>query len=207
MYANKSTVQEIEEHLDGNLCRCTGYRPIWDAARSLCDNAAEVVKGPCGIPCNECPEHDTCEQDCSVDDENKKELLQESKLSLPPEGCCSSSSKDKMVLKDELIPESKKDSWMHQPMELFPRELLDSSSSIAIELSKPLMVIDRSSSASSGEGTYNKGGSSSNTSSNNTGGTWFKPTTLIGLLELLKNYSNNNGYKIVVGNTEVGIGK
>ena len=199
MYANKSTVQEIEEHLDGNLCRCTGYRPIWDAARSLCDNAAEVVKGPCGIPCNECPEYDTCEQDRSVDDKNKKELLQESKLSLPPEGCCSSSSKDKMVLKDELISESKKHTWMDQPMELFPKELLDSSSSISIELSKPLMVIDKSS--------YSTERNSTNTSSNNTGGTWFKPTTLIGLLELLKNYSNNNGYKIVVGNTEVGIGK
>ena len=44
---------------------------------------------------------------------------------------------------------------------------------------------------------------SSNTSSNNTGGTWFKPTTLIGLLELLKNYSNNSGYKIVIWVSDV----
>ena len=29
----KATQLEIEENMDGNLCRCTGYRPILDAAR------------------------------------------------------------------------------------------------------------------------------------------------------------------------------
>jgi len=28
--------EELTEKLDGNLCRCTGYRPILDAAASLC---------------------------------------------------------------------------------------------------------------------------------------------------------------------------
>ena len=27
---------EMREHMDGNLCRCTGYRPILDAGMSLC---------------------------------------------------------------------------------------------------------------------------------------------------------------------------
>jgi xanthine dehydrogenase iron-sulfur cluster and FAD-binding subunit A len=31
----RTTVQDIEDVLDGNLCRCTGYRPIFDAFKSL----------------------------------------------------------------------------------------------------------------------------------------------------------------------------
>lgn len=35
LFANNSSQKYIEEHLDGNLCQCTGYRPIWEAAHSF----------------------------------------------------------------------------------------------------------------------------------------------------------------------------
>ena len=163
-------MKHIEENLDGNLCRCTGYRPIWDAARSLCDDAEELVRGPCGTPCRECPERDTCEQDCNVED--KKVVC--------------SSSKDKMSMKQAFV--GNKEGWMEQPNNMFPKELLEEASAESTELQKPLMVVD--------------------TTDYQAAGTWFKPTTLVELLKLLKEFGDpaTGGYKIVVGNTEVGIG-
>lgn len=179
LYANNSSVKQIEEHLDGNLCRCTGYRPIWDAARSLCDGAEELVHGPCGTPCQECPERDACEQDCNVDDKK------EQKNGKDKVEC--SSSKDKMGMK-KMLEENKAD-WMKQPNTMFPKELIEGTSHENLELAKPLMIVDD---------TEYQGA-----------GTWFKPTTLVELLTLLKEFGGpvGGGYKIVVGNTEVGIGK
>ena len=51
-----SSPHEIEESLDGNLCRCTGYRPIIDAARSLSNNKSGCCQGKGGeggCPCKE----------------------------------------------------------------------------------------------------------------------------------------------------------
>jgi xanthine dehydrogenase/oxidase len=129
LLANNASVPYLEEHLDGNLCRCTGYRPIWDAARSLCDDGEELVKGPCGTPCRECPERDACEQDCNVEDKAVSE------------GVCCSSSKDKMsTYKDTFM--ANKDSWSSQPDAMFPQELLNADSAASVALAKPLMIVD-----------------------------------------------------------------
>ena len=157
----------LEEHLDGNLCRCTGYRPIWDAARSLCTDGKDMVRGPCGTPCRECPERDTCEQDCNVQD---KETL-----------CCSSSNDKMDTYKETFL--ANRDDWAKQPERMFPTVLVDSTSNENSELSKPLMIVDRT--------------------EFHAGGTWFKPTSLAEMLTLLREFGSS--CKIVVGNTEVGI--
>lgn len=56
----QATPHELEAAMDGNLCRCTGYRPILDAARSLSNNKGDAPQGCCrggsgsgGCPCAE----------------------------------------------------------------------------------------------------------------------------------------------------------
>ena len=203
-----TTTRAIEEHMDGNLCRCTGYRPIWDAARVLCDDAEDSVRGPCGTPCRECPEREVCEQDCNAEDKvlERAAKMEDStattntstKNANANAKVVVTSSGDKMAMKESLVSSSSPD-WTDQPKNMFPSDLLDTSSADSKALAKPLMVVD--------------------TTEYHGAGTWFKPTTLVGLLKLLKKFGadsvgggngNGNGkgagYKIVVGNTEVGIG-
>jgi xanthine dehydrogenase/oxidase len=186
LFANNPTTAYVEEHLDGNLCRCTGYRPIWDAARSLCtDSDSGITRGPCGTACRECPERDECEMDCNEQD--KLDQNEEKKSETTGSNTCCSTSDHKISQFKDTIPESKSE-WLEQPSILFPKELLlQDSTEEGSELTKPLIV--------------------ASCLAYHTGTTWFKPTTLIGILDLLKRFGTDGGCKIVVGNTEVGIGK
>jgi len=181
LFANNPSQKYLEEHLDGNLCRCTGYRPIWDAAKSLCTDNDSITHGPCGTACRECPEREVCDMECNVADvaEEKKEDAPskkedaQSKKEGVPSTCCSSSVDKLSQYKDSFLKNP--DAWLSQPDSMFPEKLMSPPST-------PLMVVDR---------TFNKSG------------TWFKPTTLSQFLSLLHQF--NGECKIVVGNTEVGI--
>lgn len=179
LLANDRKVAHLEEHLDGNLCRCTGYRPIWDAARSLCTDVEDIgVEGPCGTACRECPERDACDMDCNVEDKKSEEK--------ESGGMCCSSSEGKAKEYKALFDSNGK--WITQPNDMFPAELRDSKSSVNEALAKSLAVIDQTEYAA--------------------GGSWFKPTSLVEVLQLLKDFGDKDGgCKIVVGNTEVGIGE
>lgn len=131
LFANNSSQKYIEEHLDGNLCRCTGYRPIWDAARSLCtDNHSDgITTGPCGTACKECPERESCEMECNVQDKT------EEKKEIEDSMCCSGTADKLFHYKDSLKENS--NVWLDQPSDLFPNALMKPPTS-------PLIVVDRS---------------------------------------------------------------
>ena len=54
------SAEHMQEHMDGNLCRCTGYRPILDAARSLCVDSCGEGGGCGGGGCGGCGEAGGC---------------------------------------------------------------------------------------------------------------------------------------------------
>ncbi|GMH77592.1 hypothetical protein TL16_g07465 [Triparma laevis f. inornata] len=92
-----ATVDEVEEHMDGNICRCTGYRPIWDTAKSLCSDAK---KGPCGESCNSCPEQNDCDIEHLI----------------PDPGCCTTNNFNSKVKPSCNVSSSSADKFKKDPV-------------------------------------------------------------------------------------------
>jgi xanthine dehydrogenase/oxidase len=205
---------ELEERMDGNLCRCTGYRPIWDAARGLCrdgdggtpdveDLLAVGPVGSCGTPCRECPDRDDCVEECNVvDDDDIPPSYATPPMSSPMVVCTTESNMRELRAKRSEVERK----WWTQPYEMFPDDLLPRkrrsdgdhgdgdedgrrAGGVREFLARPLVVAD---------------------ATVHDGGTWFQPTTLVELLDLYRAYGrtgdgDGGGIKMVVGNTEVGI--
>jgi xanthine dehydrogenase/oxidase len=45
------TQDEIKHVFDGNLCRCTGYRPILEASSTFAKDAPDIISGACVCAC------------------------------------------------------------------------------------------------------------------------------------------------------------
>ena len=58
------TAKEIEDSLDGNICRCTGFRPIMDAFKSVAVDVPDAIKKKCAeieeISGKACPMKGAC---------------------------------------------------------------------------------------------------------------------------------------------------
>jgi xanthine dehydrogenase/oxidase len=65
----KPTEKEVDEALQGNLCRCTGYRPILEAYYTFCENGMGKIKEE-----NGCALGENCCKNKKTNDETTKNV-------------------------------------------------------------------------------------------------------------------------------------
>eukprot|EP01083_Nonionella_stella_P069848 186450_1 len=116
-----ATKLEIENCMDGNLCRCTGYRPILDAARSFArDSEADTC--PCPEVGSSCARTNSCARS---DIEDVGEMIGETEGSTVFSVANTERTPDRIVKKScSCDKESEFKHMLIEPLE-FPKELYD----------------------------------------------------------------------------------
>jgi xanthine dehydrogenase/oxidase len=172
----EASVADVEEHFDGNLCRCTGYRPIWDAAKAMCaekcgagadieDCAGRHGKTGCGGGCGA----------AKTDSETKSACSHSSSSS---EVCLGGAGADKAcVVKSSTADKLEAETVPAVSAPLIPDELREALAAPTAQAPLCLANADGK-------------------------GRWWRPT---GLLQLLVVLQQQPDARVLVGNTEVGI--
>lgn len=182
-----ATPNEIEEAMDGNLCRCTGYRPILDAAKSLSNN--KPAGGCCGGSGGGCP----CKQAAGATEVEKRT-------------CCQSKSDAKSCCQDQVSTDEKwgtvtvKTKCSEGTINSLPGlDALLMEQGITEPIFPPslLKYVPKSVMLTYTPETTDEGSQTPTSTF-----TWYYPATLP-ILHSLK--AKHNNAKLIVGNTEVGI--
>jgi xanthine dehydrogenase/oxidase len=199
----KPTTAEIEDRFDGNLCRCTGYRPIFKAMRTLVPPSGEQKNaaggcacgsgGKCGCSSHAAPTKSTCDSGSSSSTSAMKacgkgeglDCSSGAKSACNSQGitCGSASSKGcgtvdmEDLLYDASNPRHNVNPFPHALVEYNHTESLKSSVEKGVRYVADSQAI------------------------------WFQPQDLSDVYAILAQYQATEVVKLVVGNSSIGVTK